>query len=338
MSAQAPQPGASLVVPNYQGAALLRQNVPTLLRAVEAFDGPAEVVVVDDGSSDDSLRVLREELPAVRAVAHERNQGFGAACLSGARAATQPIVVLLNSDVVVEPDFLAPLLRPFARDPQVFSVSPLILDRDGRPSKVTVNLPRVRRGELKWDGVDPEDLLRLGRLAPEAPLEVPSLFGLGGAVAVDRARFLELGGFDPLLRPFYHEDVDLGLCAWRRGWKVLVEPRSRVTHQDGGTINRHFAPFRVKVARRRHRILVSWKHAEGAWRRAHRRGLLWRALTRWLKLDLRFYAALSSAWGRRAEARAAHARELAATRARLEDEVFPAIRAAWPPAALQAGG
>jgi GT2 family glycosyltransferase len=327
--------GASLVVPNYQGAALLRRNIPTLLRAVEAHPGPAEVVVVDDGSRDDSLRVLREELPAARVVVHERNQGFGAACKTGVEAAAHPVVVLLNSDVTVEPGFLAPLLGPFERDPAVFSVSPLILDREGRPSKVTVNLPRVRRGELKWDGVDPEDLLRLSRLDPAVPLEIPSLFGLGGAVAVSRARFLALGGFDPLLRPFYHEDVDLGLCAWRRGWRVLVEPRSRVTHEDGGTINRHFAPFRVKVARRRHRLLVGWKHAEGAWRRAMWRGLAWRVLTRWLRLDLRFYAAAWSAWGRRAEARAAHAREVAATRARLEDEVFPAIRAAWPPAALQ---
>lgn len=328
--------GASLVVPNYQGAALLRRNIPTLLAAVEAHPGPAEVVVVDDGSTDDSLAALRDELPAVRAVAHGVNHGFGQACTTGVEAALHPVVVLLNSDVRVEPGFLAPLLRPFERDPEVFSVSPLILDREGRPSKVTVNLPRVRRGELKWDGVPEEDLLRLARLDPEVPLEVLSLFGLGGAVAVSRERFLALGGFDPLLRPFYHEDVDLGLMAWRRGWKVLVEPRSQVTHEDGGTINRHFQPFRVKVARRRHRILCTWKHAEGEWRRAHLRGLVWRALTRWTRLDRRFYAALWSAWGRRHEARAAHAKELAATRARLVEEVFPRIRAAWPPAALTA--
>lgn len=329
-------PGASLVVPNYKGPDLLRKNVPTLLRALDAHPGPAEVIVVDDGSGDESLAVLRQELPRARAVAHETNRGFGAACLTGVEAALHPVVVLLNSDVAVEPGFLAPLLAPFARDPQVFSVSPLILDRDGRPSKVTVNLPRVRRGELKWDGVDPGDLLRLSALDPAVPLEIPSLFGLGGALAVSRARFLELGGFDPLLRPFYHEDVDLGLSAWRRGWKVLVEPRSRVTHQDGGTINRHFAPFRVKVARRRHRLLSTWKHAEGEWRRAHFRGLVWRALTRWLKLDLRFYAALWSALGRRGEARAARAREQAATRVDLVSEAFPRIRAAWPPAALAA--
>ena len=328
-----PAAGASLVVPNYNGRDLLQKNIPTLVAAARAFGGPAEVIVVDDGSQDDSLAVLKElEKDGVRAVVHPKNQGFGAACLTGVQAATHPVVVLLNSDVRVEPGFLRPLVRPFA-DPTVFSVSPLILDREGRPGKVTVNLPRVRRGELVWDGVDPEDLLALSRLDESVPLEVPSLFGLGGAVAVDRARFLALGGFDPLYRPFYHEDVDLGLMAWRRGWRVLVEPRSRVTHEDGGTINRHFAPLRVKVARKRHRLLSGWKHAEGAWRSAQTRGLVLRALTRWLKLDVRFYLALWGALKRRRDALAAHAREEAAAVTPLL-EVFPKIVAAWPPAAL----
>lgn len=323
----------SLVVPNYNGRELLRANVPGWRAAVEAFGGAAELVVVDDGSKDDSVELLRS-LDGVRAVVHGKNQGFGAACLTGVQAARHPIVVLLNSDVKVEPGFVRPLVAPFARDPAVFSVSPLILDREGRPSKVTVNLPRVRRGELVWDGVEPDDLLRLSRLDPAAPLEVPSLFGLGGAIAVDRARFLALGGFDPLYRPFYHEDVDLGLCAWRRGWRVLVEPRSRVTHEDGGTIGKHFDPLRVKVARKRHRILCGWKHAEGAWRAAQRRGLLLRTLTRWAKLDVRFYLALAGALRRRGQALAARERERAATVVPLE-EVFPRIVAAWPPAALE---
>ncbi len=329
------RPGVSLVVPNYEGAHLLRANIPTLLAAAAAYPGPCEVVVVDDGSKDDSREVLARELPGARAVVHPENRGFGPACLTGAQAAAHPIVVLLNSDVRVEPDFVAPLVAPFGRDPRVFSVSPLVLDRDGRPSKVTVNLPRVRRGDLRWDGVPPDDLLRLSRLAPDVPLELESLFGLGGALAVDRARFLALGGFDPLYRPFYHEDVDLGLMAWRRGWRVLVEPRSRVLHEDGGTIGRKFPPWRVQVARRRHRLLCGWKHAEGAWRRAQARGLLVRALTRWLRLDRRFYAALWGAWGRRAEARAARAREEREAAQALLD-VFPRIRATWPPAALAA--
>ncbi len=123
----------SLVVPNYNGRDLLRRNVPTLLRAASAYPGDVEVVVVDDGSSDDSVAVLEAEFPTVRTVFHEQNRGFGPACHTGIEAAQHEVVVLLNSDVAVEEDFIQPLMRHFARDPQVFSVSPLILDEQGRP-------------------------------------------------------------------------------------------------------------------------------------------------------------------------------------------------------------
>ena len=327
-------PGVSLVVPNYNGAKLLPRYTPSLLAAAKRYPGAAEVVVVDDGSGDDSLEVLRRELPEVRVVVHEQNRGFGAACRSGIEAAEHELCVLLNSDVMADEGFLEPLLRPFDADPDVFSVSPLILDSSGRPGKVTVNLPRIKDGDLRWDGVDPNELLRLSELPPEAPLTIYSLFGLGGAIALRRSRFLEIGGFDPLYVPFYHEDVDLGLCAWRRGWTVRVEPRSRVTHDDGGTINQHFAPYRVKVARRRHRILCGWKHASGAWLATYDRTLVRRALTKWLRLDRRYYAALWGAWQRREEALAARDREEAATIVPLE-EAFERIRGAWP---LSPGG
>ena len=326
----APLPGVSLVIPNYNGATLLPRYTPSVVAAAAAYPGPSEVIVVDDGSRDDSLRVLREALPSVRVVEHPQNKGFGAACLSGVEAAQHELCVLLNSDVAAEEDFLAPLLAPFADDPEVFSVSPLVLNEEGQPAKVSVNLPRIKQGDLRWEGVDPAELLRLSALPREAPLVVYSLFGLGGAVALRRARFLELGGFDPLYQPFYHEDVDLGLCAWRRGWTVRVEPRSRVRHDDGGTINEHFAPFRVKVARRRHRILCGWKHASGEWRSAYERTLLRRALSKWLRLDWRFYAAYRGALARKEQALAARAREEAATVVPLA-EAFARIRAAWPP-------
>ena len=68
----------------------------------------------------------------------------------------------------------------------------------------------------------------------------PCFYGGGGSCAFDRRKFLELGGFDALLAPFYLEDTDLGYMAWKRGWKVLYQPRSIVYHEHRGTIGKKF--------------------------------------------------------------------------------------------------
>jgi GT2 family glycosyltransferase len=312
-----PAEAVSIVVPNWNGRDLLRRHVPSWLEAARAFPGAAEVLVVDDGSKDDSVSVLEREFPGVRLVRHEENRGFAAACLTGARAATHPIVVLLNSDVTAERDFLAPLVRPFAVDGAVFAVSPLVLDRAGQVAKVTVNRPYIRRGELRWRGLEPARLVELSARPATERLELPSLFPLGGAVALDRQRFLELGGFDPLYHPFYYEDVDLGLAAWRRGWRCVVEPRSRVLHEDGGTIAKHFKRFRIKVAKRSHRLLCTWKHAHPPWLRSHLAWLAVKCVTKIFTLDMRFYVALFSAMKRLPAARSARKREILATKVEL---------------------
>jgi len=320
---------ASLVVPNLNGRELLRRHIPTLVAAAEAY-GACEVIVVDDGSTDDSAEVVSRELPDVKLVRHQQNQGFAAACLSGVKAASSPVVILLNSDVSVERDFVRPLVLPFERDASVFAVSPLIENGAGEVAKVSLSRPYVRRGERRWKGVEPATLLALAKKPLDEPLELPSLFPLGGAVALDRARFLELGGFDPLYHPFYYEDVDLGLAAWRRGWKCLVEPRSRVRHEDGGTIGKHFKRWKIKVAKRRHRILMTWKHASPRWLRAHLAWLVVKCFTKILTLDMRFYVGLFQAMGRLGEARKARKREIEATKVTLE-QAFETINAAPDP-------
>jgi glycosyltransferase involved in cell wall biosynthesis len=75
-----------------------------------------------------------------------------------------------------------------------------------------------------------------------------------------------LGGFDEILRPFYYEDTDLGLMAWKRGWKVLYQPRSIVFHEHRGTIGRKFAPAYISSVLKKNSILFVWKNIH-SWNR-----------------------------------------------------------------------
>src|SRR5207302_8680 len=80
-------------------------------------------------------------------------------------------------------------------------------------------------------------------------------FGGGGSCAFDRRKFLELGGFDPLLAPFYLEDTDLGYMAWKRGWKVLYQPKSVVYHEHRGTIGKRFTEQQIQAVLKKNFIL-----------------------------------------------------------------------------------
>ena len=246
----------SIIIPNWNGADLLSVYLPSVLEAKKKYRGKVEVMVVDDASTDSSVRLLQEEFPDIKIVVHKHNRGFGKACWSGAQAARSPILILLNSDVKVAPDFMGPLVECL-QDPTVFAASPLIFNDRGELSNVTISIPYFRRGKIRYRSFAPQQLLN-------DPASLPNpwytLFPIGAAFAVNRARFIEMQGFDDLFYPFYYEDTDLGFRAWRRGWKCIVVPEARVTHYHTGTIARSFKQLKVSAIRKRNRLLYLWKN------------------------------------------------------------------------------
>ena len=157
----------------------------------------------------------------------------------------------------VAPDFLAPLLEGF-RDPDVFAVSCQIFFSD--PAK-------LREETGLTQGWWQDGGLRVRhRIDPAVDDLFPCFYGGGGSCAFDRAKFLELGGFDPLLAPFYLEDTDLGYLAWKRGWKVLYQPRSVVYHEHRGTIGKRFSDEQIQAVLKKNYLLFCWKNIH-EWRR-----------------------------------------------------------------------
>ncbi len=324
-----PRRGAvSIIIPNWNGRDLLEKYLPSVAAALVALEPRAgdpeaaagtraarservresarsEIIVVDNGSTDGSADFVRERFPQVRVLALERNLGFGGGSNAGVREARNDVVVLLNSDMRVEPGFLQPLLEGFT-DPQVFAVSCQIFFSDPENLRQETGLT-----EGWWQ----QGGLRVGhRIEPEITDLYPCFYGGGGSCAFDRAKFLELGGFDPLYEPFYLEDTDLGYMAWKRGWKVLYQPRSVVYHEHRGTIGKKFSQAYIQGVLRKNFVLFAWKNVH-SWRMlASHFFFTWAAATlNWVAGDapdrpsyvgiLRAFGSLGRALGARARAR-----------------------------------
>ena len=241
---------ASIVIPNWNGRDLLEKYLPSVVAAA-AGNPDNEILVVDNASTDGSAAFVRERFPQVRVLELERNFGFGGGSNAGVRAARNDVVVLLNSDMRVEPGFLAPLLDGFT-DASVFAVSCQIFFSD----------PARRREETGlaqgwWENGG----LRVGhREDPEVTSLFPCFYGGGGSCAFDRRKLLELGGFDRIYHPFYLEDTDLGYMAWKRGWKVLYQPLSIVYHEHRGTIGKRFSERHIQGVLKKNFLLFCWKN------------------------------------------------------------------------------
>jgi O-antigen biosynthesis protein len=222
------------------------------LQQAIAFTGqPHAILVVDDGGSDDTPRFIREQFPQVEVLSLE-HCGFSRAINSGVLQAKTDTVILLNNDIVVEPEFIGALLAPL-QDSGVFGVGAKTLSETGELEFVLGNLTRGlwRQGLLEiFHETNP---MRLH-------LPAPQLYAQGSALACRRRHFLDLGGFDTLYEPFYWEDVDLCYRAWKRGWKVLYEPKAVCRHFQSRTTARDYAPDFVRLCSLRNAYLFLWKN------------------------------------------------------------------------------
>jgi GT2 family glycosyltransferase/glycosyltransferase involved in cell wall biosynthesis len=244
---------ASLIISSWNGRHLLERCLPSALRAVAHAGGDHEVIVVDDGSTDDTVEYVQREFPEVRVVALPRNLRFAGANNAGARVARGDVLVFLNNDMQVSPGFLAPLLKHFEH-PAVFAAT----------ARLQMKPRRVAGGYIEETGLvrarfeDGFFVLQHDQPITEEPVQV--LYAGGGSSAVRRDRFFELGGFDRLFRPFYFEDLDISYRAQKHGWQVVYEPKSMMVHAHrqtnspenfpGGYVDRMFG---------KNSLLFTWK-------------------------------------------------------------------------------
>ncbi len=217
-------PVASIVVPAYNHFA----HTLTCLRALAAScDATAfEVILVDDASSDETPERMRE-IAGVRYLRNAGNLGFIGACNAGAAIARGDYLVFLNNDTAVQPGWLDALIGTFDAHPRAGLVGAKLVYPDGRLQEAG--------GIVFNDG----SCWNYGRFDdPAAPAynfvrEVD--YCSGAAIALPRALFVKLGGFDAHYAPAYHEDTDLAMKVHAEGLQVLYQPASTVVHFEGIT-------------------------------------------------------------------------------------------------------
>jgi GT2 family glycosyltransferase len=221
-------PLVSVVIVSFNG----RQHLERCLPALAATTGVEfETTLADNGSSDGTAGWVRDRFPTIRALELGHNLGFGAANACGIAAARAPLIALLNSDTVVEPGWLAELVRVLDGDPTIAAVCSTLRLLD-HPELLNARGGGMSRLGFGFD----RDYLHPAAPSPLAPepetREV--LFPTAAAMLIRREDFAAAGGFDPAMF-MYHEDVDLGWRLWLAGRRVVACRDSVVVHALGGS-------------------------------------------------------------------------------------------------------
>jgi GT2 family glycosyltransferase len=245
----------SVVIPNYNGKILLEENLPYLIEALNKSGMDYEIIISDDASTDNSVSFIKKNYPFIYIITSQSNHGFSITINKGIMASTCDLVFALNSDVQVTQDYFLSQMKYF-ENKDTFGVMGRIIGlnndsiQDGAkyPIKTLLSIKSTFNYILK---------------KPSDEKKTPSLFLSGANALMDRKKVQELGGFDEIFSPFYGEDVDLSLRAWRLGWRCYYEHNAICRHPSSTTINAFHKKKKVKIISLRNKLVFHSIHLIG---------------------------------------------------------------------------
>ena len=243
-------PRISVLIANYNGKEHLELCIPSLRNQTYPADR-VEIIIVDNGSIDDSIVFLQRNYPDVRIVCNEKNEGFAKANNQGAAIASGEYLALINNDMVAKPDWLEQLIVTQVRS-GAECIAGVILNWDGtRIDFVDAGMtPFGFSSQLHFD----EPVKNLPQYAQEKEL----FFACGGSMLIHRETFLTIGGFDEDFFCYY-EDADLGFRLWVTGYRVVLSPAAYTFHRHHGT-SQAFPQDRRKILLMRNRLFMVYKN------------------------------------------------------------------------------
>ena len=234
----------------------------TYLPSVIAHTKGAEIIVADNGSTDDSLEVLHKEFPSVKTIVLDTNYGFAEGYNKALEQVESEYVVLLNSDVEVTEGWLSPLLDYMTAHPEVAAVQPKIRawrERD------RFEHAGAAGGYLSWLGYPYCRGRRFGRVEQDhgqydTIAEID--WTTGACMCVRTSVYKECGGLDAA---FFAHQEEIDLC-WRmrnKGWKLACIPQSVIYHLGGGSLS--YDNPRKTFLNFRNNLLMIYKNRNFPW-------------------------------------------------------------------------
>ncbi len=227
-------PPIAVIILNWNGAKLLRRFLPSVI--ANTNPALADVIVADNGSNDDSLRLLETEFHSVKTIRFSENLGFAEGYNRAiAQCKDYRYTILLNSDVETPPGWVEPLYKAMEADPGTGACQPKILSAE-HPEKF--EYAGASGGFIDRNGYP----YCRGRIFGTTETDngqydtpLPIFWATGAALMVRTGLYLKLGGLDSL---FFAHMEEIDLC-WRillDGHQIMAVPQSRVYHLGGGSL------------------------------------------------------------------------------------------------------
>jgi len=244
----------SVIIPNYNGKHLLQEYLPHTLAVLTSSGIVNEIIIVDDGSTDDSVAFIRAHFPQLALIINPVNKGFSYSCNRGLAIARYELTLLLNSDVKLTPGYFDHQWKYFLRW-DTFGVMGRIIDMEGDHIQDAARLPKFSGFKLKTDRFFYSE-------AENARLYTLYLSGANALISTDKMR--QMGGFCELFSPFYCEDMELSMRAWRLKWKCYYEHNAICRHQVSASTKNYKTEKWVKGIYFRNRYYFHAVHLDGS--------------------------------------------------------------------------
>ena len=218
--------GVSVVILTWNSVGSIKSCLDSLLQGTLV---PDEIIVVDNGSTDQTRAVLAEQFPAVRVMANVHNRGVARARNQGLAVARGAYLLVLDDDTVVWPDALARLVSVLDTNPTVAVCGPQLLNSACQPVSLDRSFPTLLHKVKRWGETSPPNEFSFGNGTSGGLQEVNSV--IGACQLIRRAALDEVGLYDAHI--FYGpEDIDFCLRLHQAGWQVVCEPAARVIHAE----------------------------------------------------------------------------------------------------------